>query len=171
MTREGDFFKENFPEYVTDKGEFLSPYWDLFQAGVICATFELKEENTELKEKLNNLASVAEVRLANWQKYEKENTELEEQISTKDIQIKELQEQKVYWKESSFDWRHKFFEKGSTKRLVKKSKQLTKARDLILNLYNAGRDVLMCRNEELAYTRLDNAINDKRIEQFLKECE
>ena len=47
--------------------------------------------------------------------------------------------------------------------------QLTKARDLILNLYNAGRDVLMCRNEELAYTRLDNAINDKRIEQFLKE--
>ena len=32
---------------------------------------ELKKENTELKEKLNNLASVAEERLANWQKYEK----------------------------------------------------------------------------------------------------
>lgn len=48
---------------------------------------------------------------------------------------------------------------------------LTKAKDLILNLYNAGRDVLMCRNEELAYTRLDDAINDKRIEQFLKEVE
>lgn len=31
----------------------------------------------------------------------KENAELKEQISTKDIQIKELQEQKVYWKESS----------------------------------------------------------------------
>lgn len=47
--------------------------------------------------------------------------------------------------------------------------KLPKAKEIILKLYNAGRDVLMCRNEELAYTRLDNAINDKRIEQFLKE--
>jgi hypothetical protein len=36
----------------------------------------LEKENEELKDKLNNLASVAEVRLANWQKYEKENKEL-----------------------------------------------------------------------------------------------
>lgn len=34
------------------------------------------KENTELQDKLNNLASVAEVRLANWQKLEKENAEL-----------------------------------------------------------------------------------------------
>ena len=40
----------------------------------------LKAENEELKDKLNNLASVAEVRLANWQKYEKENAELKEQV-------------------------------------------------------------------------------------------
>ncbi len=46
---------------------------------------------------------------------------------------------------------------------------LLKAKKIILSLYNAGRDVLMCRSEELAYERLDNAINDKRIEQFLKE--
>ena len=39
---------------------------------------ELKKENTELKEKLNNLASVAEERLANWQKYEKAYNEAEE---------------------------------------------------------------------------------------------
>lgn len=32
---------------------------------------ELEKENTKLKDKLKNLASVAEVRLANWQKYEK----------------------------------------------------------------------------------------------------
>lgn len=30
---------------------------------------ELEKENTELKDKLNNLSSVAEVRLANWRKY------------------------------------------------------------------------------------------------------
>lgn len=35
-------------------------------------------ENAELQDKLKNLASVAEVRLANWQKYEKENVELKE---------------------------------------------------------------------------------------------
>lgn len=44
---------------------------------IICKNLsELEKENTELKDKLNNLASVAEVRLANWQKYEKENAEL-----------------------------------------------------------------------------------------------
>ena len=39
-----------------------------------------EQENAELKDKLNNLASVAEVRLANWQKYEKENTTLKELV-------------------------------------------------------------------------------------------
>ncbi len=49
--------------------------------------------------------------------------------------------------------------------------QLTKARELMLRLYNAGRDVLMCRAEEKAYDNLSNAINDKSIEQFLSEVE
>lgn len=75
-----DFFKENYPEYVTEKGECLSPYWDLFSAGVICATFELNNKIAELKDKLNNLASVAKVRLANWQKYSKELKEAKEII-------------------------------------------------------------------------------------------
>lgn len=47
--------------------------------------------------------------------------------------------------------------------------QLTNAKELILRLYNAGRDVLMCRAEEKAYDNLSNAINDKSIEQFLSE--
>jgi hypothetical protein len=62
---------------------------------------------------------------------EKENAELKEQISIKDILIKELQEQKVYWKESSFDWRHKFFKLDKVKRLIKKDKELAKAKDLL----------------------------------------
>ena len=41
---------------------------------------ELEKENEELKDKLKNLESVAEVRLANWQKYEQENAELKAQI-------------------------------------------------------------------------------------------
>ena len=47
--------------------------------------------------------------------------------------------------------------------------QLTKAKGIILKLYNAGRDVLMCRAEEKAYDNLEEAINDRSIEQFLKE--
>lgn len=84
-----------------------------------CAVYDKKiaEEYTTLQERITEL--------------EKENTELKEQISTKDILIKELQEQKVYWKESSFDWRHKFFKSDKVKRLVKKDKQLTNAKDII----------------------------------------
>lgn len=76
-----DFFKENYPEYVTEKGECLSPYWDLFSAGVICATFELNNKIAELKDKLNNLSKVAEVRLANWLKYEKAYNETQELLN------------------------------------------------------------------------------------------
>jgi mannitol-1-phosphate/altronate dehydrogenase len=47
--------------------------------------------------------------------------------------------------------------------------QLTKAKEIILMLYNAGRDVLMCRNEEKAYDNLSKAVNDKSIEQFISE--
>lgn len=47
---------------------------------------------------------------------------------------------------------------------------LEKSKEIILRLYNAGRDVLMCRAEEKAYDNLSNAINDKSIEQFLSEA-
>ena len=56
MTKE-ELFKKNFPEYVTEKGACLSPFWDLFSAGIECATYELNKgciqtltkENAELK--------------------------------------------------------------------------------------------------------------------------
>lgn len=57
MTRE-EIFKKNFPQYVTEKGVCLSPFWDLFDAGIEAATSELNKgiiqvltkENAELKE-------------------------------------------------------------------------------------------------------------------------
>lgn len=64
MTKEELFFKENYPEYVTEKGEYLTPYWDLFRAGVICDTFEckvkieqLEKENAELKTQIEKMKS------------------------------------------------------------------------------------------------------------------
>lgn len=47
MTTE-ELFKKNFPEYITEKGECLSPYWDLFSAGYET----LEKENAELKKEL-----------------------------------------------------------------------------------------------------------------------
>lgn len=119
---------------------------------------------------MDNLASVAEVRLANWLKYEQAYNETEELLN-KQIEVT----YKVVKENNKL--KEKLKPENCLKLLAKEgfikfsSEQLDKARDLILNLYNAGRDVLMCRNEELAYTRLDNAINDKRIEQFLKDLE
>ena len=57
-----ELFKKYYPEYVTEKGECLSPYWDLFSTGIECATDELNKgciqtltkENAELKEKLEH---------------------------------------------------------------------------------------------------------------------
>jgi len=65
MTKE-ELFKKNFPQYVTEKGMCLSPFWDLFDAGIEAATSELNKgiiqvltkENAELKEtvtKMNNV--------------------------------------------------------------------------------------------------------------------
>lgn len=54
---------------------------------IICKKLtELEKENTELQDKLRNLASVAEIRLANWRRYEKENADLKEEI--KELQMK-----------------------------------------------------------------------------------
>lgn len=61
-----EIFKKNFPQYVTEKGVCLSPFWDLFDAGIEAATSELNKgiiqvltkENAELKEtvtKMNNV--------------------------------------------------------------------------------------------------------------------
>ena len=60
MTRE-EIFKKNFPQYVTEKGVCLSPFWDLFDAGIEAATFELNKgviqvltkENAELRRIVN----------------------------------------------------------------------------------------------------------------------
>ncbi|MCR5436155.1 MAG: hypothetical protein K6E97_03715 [Treponema sp.] len=49
--------------------------------------------------------------------------------------------------------------------------QLEKAKKIILSLYNAGRDILMCGYTEETQKRLEDKINAKEIEQFLKEVE
>lgn len=62
MTDE-EFFYKSFPQYCTEKGKCLSPFYDLFEAGVEIATAELNKgiiqsltkENSELKAQIEKM--------------------------------------------------------------------------------------------------------------------
>lgn len=93
---------------------------------------------------------------------EKENAELKEKLESSE-------KVRDYWKESAFDWRHKFFEKRSTKRLVKKSKQLAKANEKLIKAKKMISNLLyvyQLGKNELAIARIR-----AEAEQFLKEAE
>ena len=151
MTEE-EYFRKYYPDYCYGD-RLLSPYWDLFQDGVEFGErqseqkiADLEKENAELKKKCYKKA------VKDYCKLEQENAELKEQ-------------NKNY---------EQLIDNGSVtlaKERLKNYKQLTKAKEIILKLYNAGRNVLMCRAEEKAYDNLSNAINDRSIEKFLKEIE
>ncbi len=97
---------------------------------------------------------------------------LQEQIEAKNIQIKELEEQKLYWKDSSFDWRHKFFKKDLVKRLVAKDKRLTKAKEILeLGLEGIKREFIVAGNKQPFREEAIKLCNEycERAEAFIKE--
>lgn len=116
---------------------------------------------TETTKMIKAIANDSKVRIdrivANYEQLEKENEELKEELKS--------------LRESIKDYGAGCYENGLRNGKRKLEEQLTKAKEIILRLYNAGRDVLMCRAEEKAYDNLSNAINDKSIEQFLSEVE
>lgn len=75
-----ELFKKYYPEYVTEKGECLSPYWDLFSTGIECATFELNNEIAELKAYNEKLLD------GDIEKHNK-IVELEDQLTLKDEEL------------------------------------------------------------------------------------
>ena len=92
---------------------------------------------------------------------------LTDEVDTLKLQISELINQRQYWKDSSFDWRHKFFKKGLVKRLVKKDKQLNKAKEII-------RELLADYNDRVVsfegIEREKKTVEIKaKVEAFLKE--
>lgn len=129
--------------------------------------FESREKRIEELEKAcDETQELLDKQIEATLKLDKENAELKEQISTNDILIKELQEQKAYWKESSFDWRHKFFKLDKVKRLIKKDKQLTKSTELIKKLYAVYYDPCVTESD-LKYR--DELFAE--IKQFISEVE
>jgi len=81
---------------------------------------------------------------------EKENAELKEKLEG-------AEKARDYWKDSSFDWRHKCTSRKPFKAAVKAQKQLTKAKEII-------RDLLSC----LYSVEYDRVSDLEQAEQFLK---
>ena len=74
--------KDRAREYLIKHSEYSEVFDQTFVAvDTLTAMVDFSEqENAELNGKLSNLSRVAEVRLANWQKYEEENKELKELV-------------------------------------------------------------------------------------------
>lgn len=87
---------------------------------------------------------------------EKENAELKEKL-------KDTEKSRDYWKDSSFDWRHKCTSRKPFKVAVKAQKQLTKAKEIIGELISSLSVVGECGEEECELLN--------RAEQFLKDSE
>lgn len=116
----------------------------ILQQGFEC----ICKENAELQDKLNNLASVAEVRLANWQKYEKE-----------------LKSEKEY----SATLRKEIDEYTNSHTLCAKFNELkeqnNKAKEIMRSLYYIIQGRIDYENN------IGIADEMWRAKQFLKECE
>ena len=94
--------------------------------------------------------AAAESREKRIEQLEKENAELKEKLE-------DTEKARDYWKNSSFDWRHKCTSRKPFKAAVKAQKQLSKAEKIIKEL--------------LDFDFLPDVDIKKQAEQFLKELE
>ena len=101
--------------------------------------------------------SMQKAYLAGAEPREKHITELQEKLEG-------AEKARDYWKDSSFDWRHKCTSRKPFKVAVKAQKQLKKAKEHIENLLYY---VKQCTCERSNYAEIEKDI--KEAEQFLKE--
>jgi predicted aminopeptidase len=79
---------------------------------------------------------VLQAYLASAEPKEKRITELEKENAELKEKLEGAEKARDYWKDSSFDWRHKCTSRKSFKVAVKAQKQLTKAKELIEDMYD-----------------------------------
>ena len=85
---------------------------------------QLEKENADLKKKNTALRQDWDVMKSTITDYEKENEELTKKLEG-------AERARDYWKDSSFDWRHKCTSRKPFKVAVKAQKQLSKAKALL----------------------------------------
>ena len=98
--------------------------------------------------------AAAESREKRIEQLEKENAELKEKLE-------DTEKARDYWKNSSFDWRHKCTSMKPFKVAVKAQKQLSKAKELIEDMY----DQIPSSHSDYYKDVME------RARQFLKELE
>ena len=106
---------------------------------IICKELsDFEKENAELKDKLNNLSSVAAVRLANWQKYEKENAELKVRLNAINLLTPELE-----------------------KRSKAKKKQLAEAKELLIGFVSKMKNTVYTPYEKDLVERAEQFLKEE----------
>ena len=98
--------------------------------------------------------AAAESREKRIEQLEKENAELKEKLE-------DTEKARDYWKNSSFDWRHKCTSRKPFRAAVKAQKQLSKAKELIEDMY----DQIPSSHSDYYKDVME------RARQFLKELE
>lgn len=122
-----------------------------------CETTKLETDNYNIGREYgyrDGYLAAAESREMRIEQFEKENTELREKLE-------DTEKTRDYWKNSSFDWRHKCTSRKPFKAAVKAQKQLSKAKELIEDMY----DQIPSSHSDYYKDVME------RARQFLKELE
>lgn len=116
----------------------------------------MKHTSEEIKNRLSNIGeAIGNIALDYIADLEKENSELKEKLER-------AERARDYWKDSSFDWRHKCTSRRPFRVAVKAQKQLTKAKEIISELLSS------CFGYN---SKTVNYEVKTKAEQFLKEVE
>lgn len=121
------------------------------------ATSTVEWENTPMIDRplfVHAYITSAKPREKRIEQLEKENAELKEKLE-------DTEKARDYWKNSSFDWRHKCTSRKPFKAAVKAQKQLSKAKELIEDMY----DQIPSSHSDYYKDVME------RARQFLKELE
>lgn len=134
-------------KWETDKHSYIDGFEDGAQFGYNKCKEEVNQNGLALQ---SDMDKTIEQNIA----LKKENTELKEKLET-------TEKTRDYWKDSSFDWRHKCTSRKPFRAAVKAQEQLTKAKELIKEMLS----ILPKENIEGVYEITEEA------EHFLREVE
>ena len=146
--------KEELEKEAEEKtAQYMSEYTEKYN----CETTKLETDNYNTGREYgyeDGYLAAAEPREMRIEQLEKENTELREKLE-------DTEKTRDYWKNSSFDWRHKCTNRKPFKAAVKAQKQLSKAKELIEDMY----DQIPSSHSDYYKDVME------RARQFLKELE
>ena len=146
--------KEELRKEAEEKtAQYMSEHTEKYN----CETTKLETDNYNTGREYgyeDGYLAAAEPREMRIEQLEKENIELREKLE-------DTEKARDYWKGSSFDWRHKCTSRKPFKAAVKAQKQLSKAKELIEDMY----DQIPSSHSDYYKDVME------RARQFLKELE